>query len=62
MKKTLLDRVRSKLAPLRGAKLEGVAFGTGISVDTLLRIKRGETDPAFGKVQRLAEHLRISRR
>jgi predicted transcriptional regulator len=37
--------------------LDDVAFATGISYDTLLRIRDGKTDPAFGKVQQLRDYF-----
>jgi len=61
MAKTLLDKVRHKLSGHAGAALEEVATRTGVSYDTLLRIRDGRTDPAFGKVQRLAEYLKLVR-
>ena len=57
MAQTLLHKVRAKLAKHEGAALAEVGERTGISYDTLLRIREGRTDPAFGKVQALAEHF-----
>ena len=58
----LLDKVRSKRAPLRYNDLRTVGAETGISYDTLRRIKLELCDPAYSKVQRLAEHFRLVRR
>jgi len=60
--RTLLDRVRDRLKPLRYNDLRAVGAETGISYDTLRRIKLQLCDPAFSKVQRLAEHFRVVRR
>ena len=60
--RTLLDKVRDRLKPLRYNDLRAVGAETGISYDTLRRIKLQLCDPAFSKVQRLAEHLRVVRR
>ena len=61
MGKTLLEQVRAKLRDKRGAELLSIAALLGLSYDTLLRIRDGKTDPAFGKVQALAEHLKVVR-
>ncbi len=58
---TLLDRVRGKLEPMRYNELRAVGAATGISYDTLRRIKLELCDPAFSKVQRLAVHFRLVR-
>jgi predicted transcriptional regulator len=58
---TMLDRVRRKLAKKKGAALLEIAERSEISYDTLLRIRDGKTDPAFGKVQALSDLL-LSRR
>ena len=60
--RTLLDRVRDRLKPLRYNDLRAVGAETGISYDTLRRIRLQLCDPAFSKVQRLAEHFRVVRR
>ena len=60
--RTLLDRVRDRLKPLRYNDLRAVGAETGISYDTLRRIKLQLCDPAFRKVQRLAEQFRVVRR
>ena len=60
--RTLLDRVRDRLKSLRYNDLLAVGVETGISYDTLRRIKLQLGDPAFSKVQRLAEHLRVVRK
>ena len=59
---TLLDKVRDKLADKKGSQLYDIAAATGISYDTLLRIRSGRTDPAFGKAQQLAEYFRVIRK
>ena len=53
--KTPLQRVRDKLAKRKGAALLEVATATGISYDTLLRIRDGKVDPAYSKVQTLID-------
>jgi hypothetical protein len=58
----MLDKVRGKLAPLRHGDLRALGAETGISYDTLRRIKLRLCDPAYSKVQRLAEHFRVVRR
>jgi len=37
--------------------LPKVSRATGIPYDTVLRIKNGEGDPGYSKVQRLAEYF-----
>jgi hypothetical protein len=59
--KNLLDRVRDKLARKKGAELFALEAATGISYDTLLRIRDSKTDPAFSKVQTLAVHFGVKR-
>lgn len=56
-KPTMLERVRSKLLPLKGQALFSLEQETKISYDTLLRIRDSKVDPAFSKVQQLAEHF-----
>jgi hypothetical protein len=58
---SLLDKVRTKLRPLKGAALFDIADHTRISYDSLLRIRDGRNDPGFSLVQKLAEHFRIVR-
>lgn len=53
--KTPLDIVKAKLANRKGQALLDVATATGISYDTLLRIRDGKVDPAYSKVETLAE-------
>jgi len=60
-KPTLLDKVRARLAEKQGAQLQHIANATGISYDTVLRIRDGKTDPLFGKVQALALFLGVVR-
>ena len=47
--------------PMRTRKVT-TAAATGISYDTLLRIRENRADPAFGKVQQLAVYFRVVRR
>jgi hypothetical protein len=61
-KPTLLDKVRDKLHEMRGNAMLDLGQETGISYDTLRRIKLNLCDPAFSKVQRLAEHFRLVRK
>lgn len=58
---TMLDKVAAKLEPLKGSRLFAIAEQTGISYDTILRIRDHKVDPAFSKVQTLAEHFHIVR-
>ena len=60
--RAMLDDVREALANKRGEELAQIAKAVKISYDTLLRIRDGRTDPAYSKVQRLAEHFRVVRR
>ena len=53
MTTSTLDKVRKRLGKLKGSGLDAVAQATGISYDTLLRIRDGKTDPAYGKVEQL---------
>lgn len=64
--KTLLDKVRDKLRARKGAQLLAVAEDSGVSYDTLLRIRDAERqcppyDPGFSRVQKLAEHFKLVR-
>jgi hypothetical protein len=52
----LLQFVQTKLAEHVG-ELPSVARATGMSYDTILRIKNGEGDPGYSKVRRLADHF-----
>jgi hypothetical protein len=52
----LLDRVVAALTERRG-DLHSVAVATGISYDTVLRIRNRENDPGYSKVRKLAAHL-----
>jgi transcriptional regulator with XRE-family HTH domain len=54
----LLDIVVSQLEARQGC-LTRLAEETGISYDTLLRIKNRENDPGYSKVRQLANHLGI---
>lgn len=53
----LLDYVREQLVAHKG-DLRRVADESGIAYDTCHRIKNGEGDPGYSKVQRLAEYFR----
>jgi predicted transcriptional regulator len=52
----LLHFVRDSLTRSMG-DLPKVSRATGIPYDTVLRIKNGEGDPGYSKVQRLAEYF-----
>lgn len=56
---SLLTRIQQHMANIRGVELVALANDLKISYDTLLRIRDGKTDPAFSKVQRLADHFRL---
>jgi hypothetical protein len=59
MKQTLLEKVRAKLLPMKHKELRWLGHVTGISYDTLLRMKSPSYDPGFSKVQTLAERFLI---
>ena len=61
-KPTLLDKVRVKLADKKGDDLMRIAASTGMSYDTLLRIREARTDPPFSKVQQLAALFSLVRK
>jgi hypothetical protein len=62
MAKTMLDKVRDKLAVMRGGELFVVAQQAAISYDTALRIRDRPTyQVPFETVQRLAELLKVVR-
>jgi predicted transcriptional regulator len=48
----ILQQVRDALHKKRGA-LREIARDSGVSYDTVLRIRDGETDPGFSKVAAL---------
>lgn len=52
----LLDRVVAELAA-RSGDLARVAKESGLSYDTVLRIKNRENDPGYSKVRALANYL-----
>ena len=52
----LLEYVRQQLEANKG-NLRRVAEESGIAYDTCHRIKNGEGDPGYSKVQRLAEYF-----
>jgi transcriptional regulator with XRE-family HTH domain len=52
----LLERVVAELKR-REWQMRKVADESGIAYDTVLRIKNGEGDPSYGKVERLARYL-----
>jgi transcriptional regulator with XRE-family HTH domain len=52
----LLEKVVAELKR-RELQMRKVAKGSGIPYDTVLRIKNGEGDPSYGKVERLARYL-----
>ena len=53
----MLERVRSRLAKMKGQRLFDLSAATGISYDTLLRIREQRADPAYGKVAQLAAYF-----
>lgn len=52
----LLSFVREELERRKG-DIRTIASATGIAYDTCLRIKNGEGDPGYSKVQKLADYL-----
>ncbi len=59
----LLEKVASRLEPMKGAELFAISAEAGVSYDTLIRIRDGRKyDPSFSIVQKLAEHFEISPR
>lgn len=59
VKLDLLDIVVSELEA-RSGTITTIADETGISYDTLLRIKNRENDPGYSKVKTLAEYLGLA--
>jgi len=59
---TMLDKVQDRLKPLKGEALHRVAAATGMSYDSVLRIRDGRVDPPFSKVQQLAALFRVVRK
>lgn len=57
MNDDLLKTVRQLLADDVG-RLRLVAEKTGIPYDTILRIKNGEGDPGYSKVQAISDYYR----
>lgn len=53
----ILTQVRTRLQANKG-RLREIAAESGLSYDTVLRIKNGEGDPGFSKVQTLYRHLK----
>lgn len=56
----ILTQVRTRLQAKKG-RLREIAAESGISYDTVLRIKNGEGDPGFSKVQALHQYLKGGR-
>ena len=52
----LLEAVRAELK-IREGGLQTVAKGTGITYDTIRRIKNGRNDPGYSKVRLLHDFL-----
>lgn len=61
MKIDTLNQVRQRLRADDG-RLRKVATESGLSYDTVLRIKNEEGDPGYSKVRILAEHYGIAPR
>lgn len=61
-KPTLLEKVRARMALLKGEALRKLATDAAMSYDTALRIRDAKTDPPFSQVQKLAEHLKLVQR
>lgn len=55
----LLNSVKKRLQEDIG-QLRIVASSTGIPYDTVLRIKNGEGDPGYSKVQAIAEYYALA--
>jgi transcriptional regulator with XRE-family HTH domain len=53
-----LNIIRAELERRKG-DIRRISEQTGLSYDTVLRIKNGEGDPGFTKVAILAEHLGV---
>lgn len=53
-----LTIIRDELERRKG-DLRRVSKATGLSYDTVLRIKNGECDPGFSKIAILADHLGV---
>lgn len=61
MSKTLLDKVREQLAAKTPKELAAIGVALDVHYATVLRIRDGKGDPAFGTVQSLAELLKVAR-
>lgn len=55
---TKLEILRNELERRKG-DIRRISEAVGMSYDTVLRIKNGEGDPAFGKVEKLAGYLGV---
>jgi transcriptional regulator with XRE-family HTH domain len=53
-----LTIIRDELERRKG-DLRRISAETGLSYDTVLRIKNGECDPGFSKIATLADYLRV---
>lgn len=56
---TLLEMVVARLSTMKGATLFDLAEKTGISYDSLLRMRDGKVDPSYSKVEALAAHFQL---
>lgn len=53
-----LEKVRAELVLATAeSRLSSISRDTGISLDTLYRIRDGKADPAYSKVQALADYF-----
>ena len=50
--------IRDELERRKG-DLRRISVDTGLSYDTVLRIKNGECDPGFSKIALLADYLKV---
>ena len=53
-----LSIIRNELERRKG-DIRRISRATGLSYDTVLRIKNGEGEPGFNKVEKLAAHLGV---
>ena len=51
-----LQLIRNELEERKG-ELRKISRKTGLSYDTIMRIKRGDTEPGFYKVEALADYF-----
>lgn len=56
---TLLDKVRDALATKAPKEIASIAVAVDVTAENVRQIRDGRTDPRFGTVQAIAEHLQL---